>query len=59
VQHTITCSAYCVLHSCHAITVCHGVVLLQLQVGAVFARHNLLDDFDSWSDIPVWHKFTC
>jgi hypothetical protein len=22
----------------------------------VFARHNLLDDFDSWSDISVWHK---
>jgi hypothetical protein len=27
-----------------------------LQVRAVFARHNLLDDFDSWSDISVWHK---
>uniref|UniRef100_A0A383VNP6 Thioredoxin domain-containing protein n=1 Tax=Tetradesmus obliquus TaxID=3088 RepID=A0A383VNP6_TETOB len=26
------------------------------QVRAVFARHNLLDEFDSWSDISVWHK---
>eukprot|EP00878_Enallax_costatus_P035109 GHUV01039086.1.p1 GENE.GHUV01039086.1~~GHUV01039086.1.p1 ORF type:complete len:157 (-),score=24.51 GHUV01039086.1:749-1219(-) len=26
------------------------------QVRAVFARHNLLDEFDSWSDLSVWHK---
>jgi hypothetical protein len=32
------------------------LLLLLLQVRAVFARHNLLDDFDSWSDISVWHK---
>lgn len=26
------------------------------KIRAVFARHNLLDDFDYWSDISVWHK---
>jgi thiol-disulfide isomerase/thioredoxin len=26
------------------------------QIRAVFASHNLLDDFDYWSDISVWHK---
>lgn len=26
------------------------------QVRAVFARHNLLNEFDYWSDVSVWHK---
>lgn len=26
------------------------------QVRAVFARHNLLDEFDNWSDVSAWHK---
>jgi len=25
------------------------------QVRAVFARHNLLNEFDHWSDVSVWH----
>ncbi|KAF8062681.1 thioredoxin-like 4 [Scenedesmus sp. PABB004] len=26
------------------------------QVRAVFARHNLLDEFDGWSDVSVWYR---
>lgn len=26
------------------------------KIRAVFARHNLIDDFDSWSDISVWNR---
>jgi len=23
---------------------------------AVFPKHNLLNEFDHWSDVSVWHK---
>jgi hypothetical protein len=44
----------CPVHVTLILTIITHPVLLQVR--AVFARHNLLDDFDSWSDISVWHK---
>lgn len=42
--------------SCAAAPVPPPLQAKSQQIRAVFARHNLIDDFDSWSDISVWHR---
>jgi hypothetical protein len=44
-----------VLEECWTYVIVFLVQAKAQQVRAVFARHNLLNEFDHWSDVSVWH----
>lgn len=56
--HTLACNRLLLSHGKQAGDLTFSMPLLcpAHQVRAVFARHNLLNEFDYWSDISVWHK---